>query len=59
MFINARGEVTDVRLQSSIRPEYDSELLKTARNWKFKPAMLNGVPVPYLKVVQIRLTPGR
>ena len=53
------GQVTDARLQSSIHEQYDSELLKMARSWKFKPAMRNGTPVPYVKVVQIRLTiPG-
>ncbi len=57
VFINDHGVVTDARLESAIQPQYDAELLKMARSWKFKPAMHNGTPVSYVKVMQIRLTP--
>jgi TonB family protein len=57
VFIDDKGSVTDARIQSSILPQYDTELVKVARTWKFKPAMRNGQPVAYVKVMQIRLTP--
>lgn len=58
VLIDERGVVTDATLRTRIHPQYDEELLKLARTWKFKPALKDGKPTPYLKVVQIRLRPS-
>jgi len=59
VLVNELGEVTSVTIQKSIHPVYDRDLLKMARTWKFKPAMRNGVPTEYEKVVEIELQPSR
>jgi TonB family protein len=58
--IDETGRVLSAVLPQSIHPQYDGNLLSAARGWRFKPAMRNGLPVPYLKVIEIRLrrTPG-
>jgi TonB family protein len=58
IFIDEHGAVTDVRLKSTFHPQYDAELLKMARSWRFQPATRNGTPIPFVKVMQIRLTPS-
>ena len=58
VLIDQRGLVTTATLRASVHPQYDAELLKLARSWKFKAATKDGVPVPYLKVVRIRLRPS-
>jgi hypothetical protein len=36
-------------------PAYDSLLLQAARDWKFVPAQKQGMPVRYLKLIEIQL----
>jgi TonB family protein len=55
IMIDERGNVVTATLRESIHPLYDQELLRLARTWKFKPAMLNGVPTRFVKVMQIQL----
>jgi hypothetical protein len=42
----------------SLGPLYDRILLDSAKGWRYKPAMLDGVPVKYRRVVQINLSPA-
>ena len=58
LVINESGNVESVTLLTSLQPDYNPVLLKAAREWKFRPATKNGVPVRYRKVVGIRLTPS-
>jgi hypothetical protein len=57
--IDEHGNVSSVSLRQSVHPLYDAELLTMAWTWKYKPAVRNGVPVPYVKVVDIQLQPVR
>jgi TonB family protein len=57
--IDEQGEVEAVAMRQSVHALYDAELLKVARSWKFKPATKNGVPVLYVKTVQIHLSPKK
>ena len=57
--IDEGGDVEAVALRQSVHPLYDADLLKIARTWKFKPAMKDGMPVLYVKVVQIHLLPKK
>jgi len=40
-----------------VQLEYNAVLLRAVRLWKFLPAMKDGVPVRYRKVVGIHLRP--
>jgi TonB family protein len=59
LLIDARGAVANATLRTGVHPEFDQELLTVARTWKFKPAMRGGVPTPYVKYLQVRLSPPR
>ena len=39
----------------SIHPRYDPEILRAAREWTFRPALLNGAPVKYRYAFDVRL----
>ena len=57
--IDEQGTVTTVALQQRVQPAFDEALIKAARSWKFKPALLNGTPVPYVKVIEIQILADR
>ena len=40
-------------VRSSIHPLYDSQLLAAARDWRYKPAIFNGQPVPFRRLIQV------
>jgi hypothetical protein len=47
------GEVESAIMRVPLSPAYDRQALAAAREWKYRPASLNGVPVKYRKVIQI------
>lgn len=51
--IDEQGRVTNLVLRMNIHPMYDPQLLAAAREWRYKPATVNGVPVKFRKVIQI------
>ncbi|MBA3297017.1 MAG: hypothetical protein H0U19_08775 [Acidobacteria bacterium] len=53
--IDEQGRVIAMTLRTVIHPLYDSLLLTSARDWKYRPATLNGVPVRFKKIIQISL----
>jgi tetratricopeptide (TPR) repeat protein len=57
LVINASGDVTSVTLHGNLQPSYDALLRRAASQWKFRPAMRNGQPVEFRKIVAVRLTP--
>ena len=57
--IDEKGRVESATLEQSVHPLYDDRLLATARTWKYKPALLNGVPTPSSKIVEIQIQPVR
>ena len=40
-------------MRARIHPVYDTALMNAARDWKYKPATLDGQPVQYRKLLQI------
>jgi TonB family protein len=58
VLVDERGMVTAATLKASVHQTYDAELVKAVRGWKFSPAQKQGVPVRYLKMFDIRLTPA-
>jgi TonB family protein len=57
LVVDEAGDVTSAVLGRSIHPTYDRPLIDTARTWKFRPAMKDGVPVKYRMSIEIRLGP--
>jgi protein TonB len=53
--IDEQGRVVSIAIRSSLHPTYDALLLGAARDWKYKPATLNGEPVKFRKLIQISL----
>jgi outer membrane biosynthesis protein TonB len=44
-------------MRESVHMQYDRQLLRSARSWKFKPATRNGEPVAYTMLIQVHLKP--
>jgi hypothetical protein len=51
--IDEQGRVMSMTIRMSVHPIYDPLLLSSARDWRYKPATVNGVPVKFRKVIQI------
>jgi hypothetical protein len=51
--IDEQGRVVGLTLRSSVHPLYDGLLMAAAREWRYQPATLNGVPVRFKKVIKI------
>jgi TonB family protein len=51
--VDEQGRVTSLAIRSSLHPLFDSQLLAAARDWRYRPATLNGKPVKFRKLVQI------
>jgi protein TonB len=56
--IDVRGAVTDVRVLRSI-PLLDQAALEAVKQWRYTPALLNGVPVPVIMSVTVRFALNR
>jgi hypothetical protein len=54
--INERGTVDEVTLKQSLAPAYDRLILATARTWRYKPALRDGVPIKYVSTVVINVS---
>jgi len=55
VIINEAGEVEAATMRISVNPVYDRLMLATAKNWRYKPATLDGVPVKFRKIIQFDL----
>jgi outer membrane biosynthesis protein TonB len=56
--IDTVGGVESVNMIAPINPQYDRQALAAARLWQYQPARLDGVPVKYVKRIQVNLVPG-
>ena len=55
LLISEAGTVTTTKVTRSIHPRYDPVLLEAAKDWTFRPAMHEGVPVKYRYAFDVRL----
>jgi protein TonB len=53
LVIDENGAVERATLRESVNPRYDAQLVSAAKSWQYKPAMLDGRPVKYRKMVQV------
>jgi tetratricopeptide (TPR) repeat protein len=58
LLINETGSVDSFRVEGNLYPSYNTQLREAVRHWKYRPAMKDGVPVKFGKVVRIRLSPS-
>jgi TonB family protein len=56
LVIDEQGRVVNATIRSPIHPVYDTQLLVAAREWKYKPALVNGQPVKFRKMIQVAVT---
>lgn len=57
LIINEAGEVESAAIRSSITQRYDATVLAATKTWKYQPAMLNGRPVRFRKLINIAIKP--
>jgi hypothetical protein len=55
LLIDEQGRVTSIAMRARVHPMYDSIVMNAAREWKYKPATVNGTPVKYRKLLQISI----
>jgi TonB family protein len=55
--IDERGRVESAALVRPFLPGYDELLVEAARQWQFRPATKDGVPVRYVKIFTIDVSP--
>jgi hypothetical protein len=55
VLIDEQGRVISFTLRGSIHPVYDSLLASAGKDWKYKPATVNGTPVRFKKMIQVTL----
>jgi TonB family protein len=53
--IDELGVVESATMVASVSQNYDAMVLAATRQWRFKPATLNGMPVKFRKTVQITI----
>ena len=53
LVIDERGQVESATIRKSIFAKYDTRLIDATRSWSYRPAMLNGAPVKYRKIVNV------
>ena len=53
--IDEQGRVVAMTLRGPIHPVYDTMLLNAAREWRYRPATMNGTPVRFRKLIQVTL----
>ena len=55
VLIDEQGRVISFSLRGSIHPVYDTMLVSAGKDWKYKPATMNGTPVRFRKMIQVSL----
>jgi TonB family protein len=56
LVIDQQGRVTSIDVKVRMHPMFDSQLIQAAKDWRYKPATLDGKAVRYRKLVQINIT---
>jgi TonB family protein len=56
LVIDEQGRVTSLDVKVRMHPMFDNQLMQAAKDWRYKPATLDGKPVRYRKLVQINIT---
>jgi hypothetical protein len=54
--IDEQGRVIAAAIRVGLHPIYDGQILVAAKEWRYQPAMFNGRPVKFRKIIQITVT---
>ena len=57
IIIDERGLVEWATIRQSVHTAYDRLAVDAVRNWRYKPATVDGVPVKFKKIIQIAIKP--
>ena len=57
--IDTTGRVESASMIAPITPQYDRLAVSAARLWQYQPASVDGVPVKFLKRIQVNLVPSK
>jgi hypothetical protein len=55
VLIDPTGKVVSARVTESIFPSYDKQLIRAAMSWTYRPALKDGVPTRYMKVIKVHV----
>lgn len=55
VLIDRTGKVVTARMSESVFPSYDRQLIRAAMNWTYRPALKDGVPTQYVKIIRVHL----
>jgi TonB family protein len=53
--IDELGRVIAMTMRESVHPMYDTLVLNAAKDWRYQPAMLQGSPVRFRKMIQVNV----
>ena len=53
--IDELGLVEMATIRESVTPQYDRLAVDATRNWRYRPATLDGVPVKFRKLISIAI----
>jgi hypothetical protein len=53
--IDQTGRVRDLRLLKEVHPCLEAAILPAIRQWRFKPGMLHGKPVPVIYTMTVNI----
>ena len=56
LVIDEQGRVVHVAVRKPMHPFFDQLLVTAARDWRYRPATLNGIPVKFRKVIMVNLS---
>ena len=51
--LTGSARVVDATMRQSVNAGFDGAILRIARTWKYRPAMKDGVPVRYVKILAL------
>jgi TonB family protein len=55
--INEQGMVESATIRSSVSPSYDKAAINATRDWRYRPATIDGSPVKFRRIIQIAIKP--
>lgn len=55
LVIDEAGRVISMAMRESVHPMYDTMVLNAAKDWRYQPAMLQGKPVRFRKLIQVNV----
>ena len=58
VLINEAGVVENAMIKTSVSAKYDELALGAARQWRYRPATMNGAPVKYRKIISVTVKPA-